>query len=122
MSLCTAKVTHVFQALIRASHSTAYESIRQSTRGIAFFGTPHRGGNHADIGRVIAAIVAAITGNVKNNFMETLQKNSTIAADIHELFIQQAHDYQIVSFYEMKPFTKHIGLVGTVGSFGRHSC
>jgi hypothetical protein len=62
------------------------------------------------VGRILASIVTAITGNVKNNFMETLQKNSTIAQDIHELFKQQAQDYSIVSFYETKPFNKAAGL------------
>jgi hypothetical protein len=62
----------------------------------------------------MANIVKAITGNVKNNFMETLQQNSTIVQDIQEIFEQQAQDYHIVSFYETKPFNKHLGLVGTV--------
>lgn len=99
------------QGLIRASTGTAYGSIKHMTRGIAFFGTPHRGGNHADLGTVIAGIAKAITGNVKNNFMQTLQKDSTIVQDIQELFEQQAHDYRIVSFFETKPFNRHVGLV-----------
>lgn len=43
--------------------------------------------------------------------METLQKNSTGAADIHELFKEQAQDYSIVSFYETLPFMPGVGLV-----------
>ena len=62
----------------------------------------------------MANIVRAITGNVKNNFMETLQQNSTIAQDIQEMFEQQAQDYHIISFYETKHFNKHIGLVGAI--------
>ena len=62
----------------------------------------------------MADIVRAITGNVKNNFLDTLQQNSTIAQDIQEIFEQQAQDYYIVSFYETKPFNKHLGLVGSV--------
>lgn len=45
-----------------------------------------------------------------NNFMENLQKNSTSAADIHELFKEQAQEYRIVSFYETLAF-KRFGLV-----------
>ncbi|KAF7511349.1 hypothetical protein GJ744_004914 [Endocarpon pusillum] len=93
----------VKQALVRAMHSTAYRSIHWSTRAIAFFGTPHRGGNHADLGRVLASIAGFLTGSVKNNFLETLQKNSSGAADIHELFMEQAQEYRIVSFYETLP-------------------
>lgn len=47
--------------------------------------------------------------------METLQKHSTIAADIQELFKEQAQDYQIVSFHETLPFKPGVGLVS-------HSC
>jgi hypothetical protein len=42
--------------------------------------------------------------------METLQKNSPGAADVHELFKEQAQEYRIVSFYETLPF-KPVGLV-----------
>lgn len=91
-------------------HGTSYESIRRSTRAIAFFGTPHRGGEHAELGSILASIAHLVTGSVKNNFMETLQKNSTGAADIHELFKEQAQEYRIVSFYETLPI-KPVGLV-----------
>ncbi len=52
-----------------------------------------------------------MTGNVENNFMQTLQKDSTIAQDIQEIFEQQAQDYRIVSFYETKFFNRSLGLV-----------
>lgn len=99
------------KALVRAVHGTAYESIRWSTKAIAFFGTPHRGGNHANLGSILADIARILTGNIKNNFMETLQKNSTGAADIHELFKEQAQEYLIVSFYETLPFKPGSDLV-----------
>lgn len=92
-------------------HGQAYKSILWSTRAIAFFGTPHRGGNRANLGRILADIALVLTGNIKNNFMETLQKNSTVAADIHELFKEQAQEYRIVSFYETVPFKPGVGLV-----------
>ena len=91
-------------------HGPAFKSIKLSTRAIAFFGTPHRGGNLADLGSVLASVALCLTGGVKNNFMETLQKNSTAAADIQELFKEQAQEYRIVSFYETLPF-KGLGLV-----------
>lgn len=102
----------VKKALVRAKGSEIYENIQHMTRGIAFFATPHRGGgSHANLGRVIAGVVKTVTGNVKNSLMETLQHGSTIAQDIQEDFEQQAQAYQIVSFYETKPFRKHTGLV-----------
>lgn len=63
---------------------------------------------------MLATVALALTGNVKNNFMGTLEKDSTMAADIHEYFKQQAQDYQIVSFYETKPFRPGAGLVKTL--------
>ncbi|KAL9116819.1 MAG: hypothetical protein Q9187_006653 [Circinaria calcarea] len=101
----------VKQALVRAKHGIAYESIHWSTRAIAFFGTPHRGGNRVDLGRILASIAVHLTGSVKNNFLETLQKNSTIAADIHELFKEQAQRYRIISFYETLPLKPGFGLI-----------
>lgn len=90
----------VKQALVRAVHGTRYKEILESTKSIAFFGTPHRGGNGADVGSIIAAVGLLFSGSLKNNFMETLQKGSTNAEAIHELFKEQAMDYKIVSFFE----------------------
>ncbi|ERF68899.1 hypothetical protein EPUS_04551 [Endocarpon pusillum Z07020] len=43
--------------------------------------------------------------------METLPKNSTGAADIHELVKEQAQEYRIVSFYETLPIKPGFGLI-----------
>jgi len=94
----------VKQALVRAVHGTTYKDILESTKSIAFFGTPHRGGNHADVGKIIASIGLLISGSMKNNFMDTLQKGSTNAEAIHELFKEQAMNYKIVSFFETLPY------------------
>lgn len=92
------------KALVLSVHSTVYDAIRSSTKAIAFFGTPHRGGNGADLGSTIASIMRAFTGSAKNDFMDTLQKSSSGATNIHEMFKEQVSNYQIVSFYETLPY------------------
>ncbi|KAL7619842.1 hypothetical protein AAE478_010387 [Parahypoxylon ruwenzoriense] len=41
------------RALVHAKNDQTYEKILRSTFGIAFFGTPHKGGNHARIGNTV---------------------------------------------------------------------
>lgn len=100
------------QALVRAEIGTKYKEIQKATKSIAFFGTPHRGGRGADLGTTLASISLLFTGSVKNNFMETLQKGSTSADTIQEMFKDQAIQYKIVSFFETLPYKSGPILVG----------
>ncbi|KAI0177521.1 hypothetical protein BJ166DRAFT_25120 [Pestalotiopsis sp. NC0098] len=100
----------VKRALISAKHSSVYQSIVNSTYGIIFFGTPHKGGNNAKIGDVFAGIVRTLGGKPKNSFMSALKSDSWFANSITNDFRQFLEDFQFLSFYETRP----LGLVGMV--------
>lgn len=87
-----------------------YEPIRAATYGIAFFGTPHRGGNFSALGDIASTIVRGVLRNPNNTFMEALKSDSLFAESIVEDFRHQLEDYYVLSFYETLPF-KNLGLV-----------
>jgi hypothetical protein len=90
-----------------------YDLIRESTRGIIFFGTPHQGGNGVTLGRVAARIVTAVGGSVSNDLLHYLDKDSANVENAHEDFRYQVNDYQIVTFFETrKTKLKKSGFMG----------
>ncbi|OAP56177.1 hypothetical protein AYL99_09356 [Fonsecaea erecta] len=88
------------QALVHAKQNDTYTNICEATFGLAFFATPHRGGEHARIGRVAAEIAKLVTGNTKNNFLDHLQKNSILSDQLRENFRNQIGKYKILSICE----------------------
>ena len=66
----------VKRALVEAKLDDSYKSIREATYGIAFFGTPHQGGNFAKLGDIAASITRGVLRNPSNTFMEALKKDS----------------------------------------------
>lgn len=71
--------------------------------GIAFFGTPHRGGNGASLGKVVASIIRRTLWNPANDFMSFLRKDSRLANDLTEEFRHDLEDYYYLSFFETIP-------------------
>ncbi len=100
----------VKRALVHARLDNVYEAIRKAARGIAFFGTPHRGGNHANIGSILSNVVRGTLRNPKNSFMDALKANSVFTDDVSRDFRHQLEDYKILSVYETLPFKK-LGLI-----------
>jgi hypothetical protein len=100
----------VKQALVEAKLNGAFETIRDATYGIAFFGTPHQGGNFAELGDIVASIVRVALRNVKNTFMEALKKDSPLLGTLTDDFRHQLEDYYVLSFYE----TLQMGKLGVV--------
>lgn len=90
-----------------------YESIHNATRGVVFFGTPHRGGNFATLGDRMAKICRVVSGDVRNNIMEALRTDSMFAGDINKDFARRAMalELRVLNFIENLPMTKHAGLV-----------
>ncbi|KAI0010316.1 hypothetical protein F4779DRAFT_316823 [Xylariaceae sp. FL0662B] len=93
----------VKRALVHAKSDKSYEAIWKSTSGITFFATPHRGGNHAGVGSVVAKIACSILRNPGNNFMSALRTDSAFLDIITDDFRQLLEDFQILSFYETQP-------------------
>ncbi|OTB11225.1 hypothetical protein K445DRAFT_26789 [Daldinia sp. EC12] len=99
----------VKRALFHSNNDRTYKSIAESTFGIAFFGTPHRGGNNAGIGGVVANIARSLLGNPSNTFMSAV-KESTFLDLIEDDFRQLLERFQILTFYETKPMGR-LGIV-----------
>ncbi|KAI0846312.1 hypothetical protein F5Y00DRAFT_244189 [Daldinia vernicosa] len=98
----------VKRALVHSKTDTTYERIGKSTFGIAFFGTPHKGGNNAGLADVIAKIARSLLGNPSNSFMSAIRAGTLFLDTIADDFRQLLEDFQILTFYETKP----------LGSFG----
>lgn len=100
----------IVNAYVSGDH---YKSIHNTTRGVIFFATPHRGGHGATLGDHMAKICRAVSGDVRNNVMEALRKDSMFASDINKDFARRARalDLRVLNFIESLPITKHIGLV-----------
>ena len=103
----------VKRALVEAKHDDTYQDIRKATYGIAFFGTPHQGGNFATLGDVAASIVRGVLLNPKNSFMEALKRDSLFSQTLIDDFRHRLEDYHILSFYETLP----MGSLGLVSWF-----
>lgn len=98
----------VKRALVSAKLDGTYNSIYKATYGIAFFGTPHRGGRGASIGVIAAQIARNVLFNPKNTFMEALKKGSLLSDELARDFLKVCSGLHILSFYETVP----------MGSFG----
>lgn len=104
----------VKKAIINAYISGEYyESIHDATKGVVFFGTPHRGGHLATLGDQMAKICRAVSGDVRNNIMEALRTDSMFAGDINKDFARRAKalELRVLNFIETLPIVRHIGLV-----------
>ena len=102
--------TKLFQALVCAKLDNTYEEIRAATYGIAFFGTPHQGGNHAHLGDIASSIARTVLRNPKSTFIEALKRDSLFADSLTQLFRHQLEDYSILSFFETRSYKK-LGIV-----------
>lgn len=96
----------VKQALVTAKASATYREIKRATYGIAFFATPHRGGNHAGAGDYISRIIRAVLGNENNTIMNALKKTSGFGDTLKDQFRHQLEDYAFLSFYETRSLSR----------------
>ena len=79
-----------------------YHSIREATRALIFFGTPHRGGNGTTLGQTAAGVVKFFTGNRSNDLVETLKESSKYLAHLTADFAHQYEDYEFLSIIETR--------------------
>jgi triacylglycerol esterase/lipase EstA (alpha/beta hydrolase family) len=100
----------VKRALVEAKLNGSYKAIGNATYGIAFFGTPHKGGKHVKLGELATATVRGILRGPFNSFLEAMKKDSLFADALEKDFQHLFEDYKILSFYETRPMNK-IGLV-----------
>jgi hypothetical protein len=103
----------VKKALLAAKIRSSTQSIYESTVGIIFFGTPHRGSSKANSSDSLAKFAQLLTlGALKPNreLIQQMKVGSVEAQATNESFRHIAAPIQIVSFYETIP-TKSVGIV-----------
>ncbi|KAH7317217.1 hypothetical protein BKA65DRAFT_111198 [Rhexocercosporidium sp. MPI-PUGE-AT-0058] len=89
------------QALINAHHNPKYTPIKDATTGLAFFATPHRGGDWmlVSLGGVVARIATAVGLQKGDDVLETLKNGSIFSEIMQEHWRQQLLKYDIISFW-----------------------
>ena len=89
------------QALINAHNNPKYTPIKDATTGLAFFATPHHGGDWilASLGGVVAKIATAVGFQKGDDVLETLKNGSIFSEIMQEHWRHQLLKYDIISFW-----------------------
>lgn len=93
----------VKQALILAQTEAEYQGIKTHTKGIFFFATPHKGSNFANYGAVLAKLATRLLNRPNPMLLNALETNSKTLLDLTAQFTALAPNFQIATFYELKP-------------------
>ncbi|KAJ9496115.1 hypothetical protein H2202_008361 [Exophiala xenobiotica] len=93
----------VKQALFQARLESRYQSIKDATIGLIFLGTPHRGSDKATYGKVLANVVQCISHKPPARLLSALQTNSDVLLQLTTNFRFQLPDYEVYSFFELRP-------------------
>jgi hypothetical protein len=80
--------------------------------GIIFLGTPHRGSDKVSYGEVLANVATTVVHNPAPGLINVLRANSDALMRLTTDFRFQLPNYQVCSFYEMKPMPELSSLVG----------
>jgi hypothetical protein len=89
------------QALVNAHNNPKYTHIKDATAGLAFFATPHNGGNPKllTLGNITSKIARGTGFEQNKDVLETLKDDSIFTGILQEHWRQQILQYQIVSFW-----------------------
>ena len=89
------------QSLVNAHNNPKYSRIRNSTKGLAFFGTPHNGGSTilVNIGSMASKIATGLGFQKGDDILETLKSGSIFTDILQGLWRHQLLKYDIVSFW-----------------------
>jgi len=101
----------VKQALAWARIEPQYRCLEEMTIGILFFGTPHRGTEKAAYGAILAKIATTVLNKPNPSLLNALQTNSNELMRLSSEFKFRLAQYQVVSFYELKPMAMFSTLI-----------
>jgi triacylglycerol esterase/lipase EstA (alpha/beta hydrolase family) len=89
------------QALINAHNNPKYTQIKDATTGIAFFATPHRGGDEmlVSLGGVATKIALALGFKQGDDVIKALKSGTTFSDIMQEHWRHQLLHYDLVSFW-----------------------
>ncbi|KAI1192246.1 Alpha/Beta hydrolase protein [Nemania serpens] len=100
------------QALVLAEQSEHdFPGMTKHTKGIVFFGTPHRGADAAQWALLATKIAGAVVPRLRPGHLKLLTRNSEGLYKISEDFQHLAPRYAIVSFYEEFAYNRFWGKV-----------
>ncbi|KAK2678869.1 P-loop containing nucleoside triphosphate hydrolase [Fusarium oxysporum f. sp. vasinfectum] len=90
------------QAYVRAHEVERYHELAKSTRGVLFFGTPHRGSGLASWGTMLSSILktASLGTSTNTQLSRDLEPNSRDLDRISQSFKMKSSGLKIYSFYE----------------------
>ncbi len=91
----------VKQALVNAHNNPRYTTIKTATSGLAFFATPHDGGDRllVNLGMLASRIATTIGFQQGDNVVEVLKDGGMFVEIMRESFRHQLCEYDIVSFW-----------------------
>ena len=89
------------QALINAHNNQKYTAIKDATTGLAFFATPHHGGDWilVSLGGVAAKIATTMGFQQGDDVLETLKRGSVFSDIMQEHWRHQLLNYDIINFW-----------------------
>lgn len=99
------------KALVEATLDESYKDLLKSTRVLVFFGTPHQGGRNATVGDYAADLYRAMTFKPRNDLVDALKADSDSASKRFEQFRHKHEDFQVISCFEGRPYSKAAGIV-----------
>ena len=102
----------VKQALILSESESKYTSVNHHTKGIFFFASPHKGSNFANYGNALAKLATRLMNRPTPKLLNALQNNSQTLMELTTRFMILAPNFQIATFYELKPMGVFRSLVG----------
>jgi len=92
------------QAVIRAHEQDRYTALLSHIKGVAFFGTPHRGSDLADWAKMFGNIISIASFGTRTNkrLIKELQGTSEVLSNISRSFVCRGNkdDLKIFSYYE----------------------
>jgi hypothetical protein len=72
---------------ISEAHPESYlQQVRQSTKGIIFLGTPHRGSGITGFAQSVAKIVQLVRKRLNTDILDVLKRDSAVLADVEDWF------------------------------------
>lgn len=89
------------QALINAHNNPKYTPIKDATTGLAFFATPHNGGDRmlVSLGGMVAKIATALGFQKGDDVLETLKSGSIFSEIMQQHWRHQLLKYDFISFW-----------------------
>ena len=87
---------------MREGHFEKERSIKLSTYGIIFMGTPHQGGQGVSVGKILLN-VAKIQGHTSDGLLKHLEQHSEFLQQQLSEFTAISQDFDISFAYETKP-------------------